>query len=137
MQEAYRRITKKLRAYPKLSRKYYYMLEEINFKLPPYPEDLGPAYYMSGNQDQITIYMIFNITNPQEVKLLLMTIIHELAHRIQAKQYPNIFDGEHGKLFKIVCVELGLDPKGESEGLGQRDSKKEFYIWSNEAIKNI
>jgi hypothetical protein len=137
MEKNYRNIAILLKDYPSFPKEYHYMIDEINFSVASPSKELGPAYYISGERDTITIHMIFNLQEIEYLKILLMAIIHELAHRIQAKKYPAKYDGEHGKLFKQICFQLGLDPEGEAQGLGERDYSKPFYAWRDEILETI
>ena len=137
MEQDYRKIAELLKGYPNFPTTYHHMIDEINFSAASPSQQLGSAYYISGEIDCITIHMIFNLQNKEYLKILLMAIIHEVAHRIQAKQYPGKHDGEHGELFKHICCELGLDPEGEAGGLGKRDYSKPFYVWRDKMIETI
>lgn len=135
MKEECKKIASKLKEYPLFPGRYHYMIDDVDFT----EDDItanGYVYY-DRIDDKIYIhYLVFDLKIPDHIFALLMSVMHECTHRIKEKRFPNIYDCRdgHGGIFQELCEEFGLDPKGETEGKGERDKSLPFYQWANERL---
>lgn len=133
MVEQYKEIALRLKNYPLFPEEYHYFIDEVNFTDDDIKPDKGPVFY-DPRQDEIVIHMIFDLNISGHRSTLLNSVMHESTHRIKQKRDPKTFDGleGHGPIFQALCVEFGLDPIGEIENKGVRNTELPFYQWAEE-----